>query len=206
MVRTITPHRVLLLASWLWLSAVQYAAAQPATDAPNAPIRIADFGLEEQIPSAIDLVGPDHGAAGRNRAMLAQRVQCWIDGIERCSFADLNDDRVRAIRRFLGLGPADRDGALRVHFPDRTHVEVRLVRVPEPGPDTLKQSAYAPVVLQDTTRAPDLASVPTRVAQLEGFVYDGAADIREALDRLKQRLEMPALPTFGLPAAEAVVD
>lgn len=206
MVRSITPHLVLLVASWLWVSTIQHAVAQPAPAASNVSIRIADFGLEEQIPSAIDLVGPEHGAAGRNRAMLAQRVQCWIDGAERCSFADLNDDRVRAIRRFLGLGPADRDGALLVHFPDKTRVEVRLVRVQQPGPDTLKQSAYAPVVLQDTTHAPDLAVVPTRPGQFDGFVYDGAADIRDALERLKQRLEMPALPTLALPAAEVAVD
>ena len=206
MVRPITPHLVLLITSWLWLSAVQPAIAQPADDAAKSAIRIADFGLEDQIPSAIDLIGPEHGAAGRNRAVLAQRVQCWIDGIERCSFADLNDARVRAIRRFLGQGPADRDGAIRVHFPDRTQVEVRLVRVPEPGPDTLKQSAWAPVVLQDTTSAPDLAAVPMQPSQFDGFAYDGAVEIRAALDRLKQRLEMPALPALALPAVEGSVD
>ena len=206
MVRSITQHLVVLLASWVWLSVLQSTVAQPSADAAGEPIRIADFGLEDQIPSAIDLVGPEHGAAGRNRAMLAQRVQCWIDGSERCSFADRNDDRVRAIRRFLGLGPADLDGAVQVHFPDETRVEIRLVRVPDPGPDTLKQSAYAPVVMQDSARAPNLAAVPTRASQFEGFVYDGAVEIRAALDRLKQRLEMPELPALALPAAEFSVD
>ncbi|NKI36102.1 hypothetical protein HFP89_13105 [Wenzhouxiangella sp. XN79A] len=206
MVRSIKAHFVLFLGTWMWLVGVQHASAQAWDGESSQAIRIADFGLEEQIPSAIDLVGPEHGAAGRSRAILAQRVQCWIDGLERCTFADRNDPRVRAVRRFLGLGPDDRDAAVIVHFPDRTQVQVRLVRAADPGPDTLIQSAYAPVVLADTARAPDLPTVPSQPGQLDGFAYQGTSEIRAALDRLKRRLEMPEIPAFALPAAEFSVD
>ncbi|MBY6204007.1 hypothetical protein [Halomonas denitrificans] len=183
MIRTIKALSFLSIVGWCSLS-----SAQPDIEATPDGVRIADLGLATQIPSAIDLVGPEGGAAGRNRTAVAHRLQCWIDGIERCSVADRNDPRVLAIRRFLGRGIDGPDGAVIVHFPDRTRVEVRLVRADDPGPDARIESAYAPVVLPHTAHGPGLPAVPSLPGQLDGFAYEGSPEIHAALKRLEQRL------------------
>lgn len=192
---------VLIFGSWCSLAAVQQSAFAQVDEAAE-PVRIADLGLDGQIPSAIDLIGPEGSAAGRNRAALSHRIQCWIDSIEPCTFADRNDPRVRAIRQFLGLGPEDRDGEVLIHFPDRTRIAVRLVRAENPGPDAMMESVYAPVVLPDTAQAPGLAQVPSQPQLLEELAFDGATEIRAALDRLMERFEMPAAPVYSMPVAQ----
>jgi hypothetical protein len=175
---------------WLCLFAVRPAAAQQTVEVTDDPIRIADFGLEAQVTSAIDLVGPQDGAAGRYRAALAERLTCWIDGTERCSVADRNDPRVRAMRRFLGVGPRDRDGAITVVFPDDSSVEVKLERI-DVDPDDWDERVYQAVVLPDTARAPGLPSIPSRSDQVDGLAHESSPEIQAALERLKARLEAP---------------
>ena len=152
MTRVIRIITALFIGSWLFIAVHQESSAQKPVRLPEDPIRIADFGLENQISSAIDLVGPAHGPADRNRAALVHRLQCWIDGMESCSVADRNDPRVRAIRRFVTRGALDRGGAVLIHFPDRTRIEVRLKRVSDLGPDDWGQRVYELVVLPDTAR------------------------------------------------------
>lgn len=193
MIRSIQALSLVAVVGWCSLSPA-HSHAQPDMEPMADGVRIADLGLDVQIPSAIDLVGPERSLAGRNRATLAHRLQCWIDGIERCSAADRNDPRVLAIRRFLGRGADGPDGAVIVHFPDRTRVEVRLVRATDPGPDAMIESAYAPVVLADTARGPGLPAVPTLPGQLEGFAYEGSPEIHAALQRLEQRLDRHSTP------------
>ncbi len=163
--------------------------AQQSLDRPDDPVRIADLGLEDKIPSAIDLVGPEDGPAGRNRAALIRRMQCWIDGSGGCPVADVNDPRVRALRRFLTGGAVDRDGLLSVHFPDETRIEVRLTRATDLEPNDWDKRVYRTIALPDTVSVPGLSDVPSRPGHFESFDYDGASAIRAALERLKQRLE-----------------
>src|SRR6056297_1178082 len=106
------------IGSWFFLLSAQQLFAQQPFEVPIDTIRIADLGLEGKVSSAFDLVGSDDPSAGRNRTVLAHRLQCWIDGVESCTFADQNDPRVRAIRRFLATAPADRTGEVVVCFPD----------------------------------------------------------------------------------------
>jgi len=153
MARLIKTLLVPYIGLWLSLLAAQQLAAQQSVEVPGDEIRIADLGLEDQVPSAVDLVGPEEGSAGSNRSALAHRLQCWIDGIESCTVTDRNDPRVRAIRRFLATGPVDRDGLVIVHFPDQTRVDVRLARAADSGPNDWDQRVYELVVLQDTVRA-----------------------------------------------------
>lgn len=157
MARLIKTLFVPYVGSWLFLLSAQQLAAQQSFEVPIDSIPVADLGLEDRVSSAVDLVGPEDGPAGRHRAELAQRLQCWIDGVESCAAADPNDPRVRAIRRFLATGPADRHGAVTVHFPDQTRVDVRLARLANPDPDDWDQRVYEPVVLPDTVQRPGLA-------------------------------------------------
>lgn len=121
---------------------------------PDDAIGIDDLGLEHQLPSAMELIGAEEGSAGANRAALAHRLQCWIDGRESCSPSDRNDPRVRAIRRFLATGPKDRDGAVFIHFPDETRIQVRLKRVAEDAPRDWDRRVYETIVLPETAHAP----------------------------------------------------
>jgi len=149
MVRLIPALFVLFFGSW-----ISPVAAQQPVEVPRDMIGIADLGLENRIPSAIDLIGSEDGAAGRNRASLIHRLQCWIDGDESCSTAGRNDPRVREIRRFLTQGPSDRDGAVIIDSPHQTPIEVRLERVTDMDPNDWQQRVYEPVVLLDTAKAP----------------------------------------------------
>lgn len=202
MVRLIKTLFPLSIGAWVSVVAVQPLAAQQSVDLPGDTVWIADFGLESQIPSAIDLVGPEHGSAGRNRAALVHRIQCWIDGVESCSVVDRNDPRVRAIRRFLGMAPVDRHGAVLVHFPDQTRIEVRLVRASNLDDDAWARSAYELAVLPDTALAPGLPTVPSRLDQFEGLDYEGAPAVRAALERLKHRLKTPDESAQTRPATD----
>ena len=157
MARLIKTLFVPYIGSWLFLLSAQQLAAQQSFEVPIESIRIADLGLEDRVPSAVDLVGPEDGPAGSNRAALVQRLQCWIDGVEGCAVADPNDPRVQAIRRFLATGPTDRHGTLVVDFPDQTRVDVRLARIATPDPNEWDQAVYEPVVLPDTVQGPGLA-------------------------------------------------
>jgi len=152
MPRLIKTFFVPYVGSWLFLVAAQQLAAQQSVEIPADTIEIADLGLEDQMPTAADLVGPEDGSAGRNRVALAHRLQCWIDAVESFAFADLNDPRVREIRRFLATGPVDRDGAVVIHFPDQTRVHVRLARESAPDLNNWDQRVYEAVVLQDTVQ------------------------------------------------------
>lgn len=167
MTRLIKALCVPSIGSWLLLFAAQplvtqHAAAQTAVDLPGDPVWIADFGLERELSSALDLVGPESGSAGKHRAVLAHRLQCWIDGVESCTFADRNDDRVRDIRRFLVKGPLDRDATIRVHFPDQSQIELRLTRVAELDSHDLDQPFYQVAVLADRVQVPGLAVIPAQ--------------------------------------------
>ncbi|MEE4304117.1 MAG: hypothetical protein V2J19_08160 [Wenzhouxiangella sp.] len=154
MARSFTPlFIVAILSSLSHVGAVQGSDEQ-AFRVPEESIGIDDLGLESQLPSALELVGADEGSAGANRAALAHRLQCWIDGRESCSPSDRNDPRVRAIRRFLATGPKDRDGAVFIHFPDETRIQVQLKRVVENAPRDWDQRVYETIVLPETARAP----------------------------------------------------
>lgn len=189
MARLIMAMYVLSVGSWLSLLTSQQLAADQPAHVLNDMIGIGDFGLESQIPSAIDLVGPEHGPAGRNRAALVHGLQCWIDGIESCSVADRNDPRVRAIRRYLSQGPVDQAGAVVVHFPDQTRVEVTLRRETDLDPADWEQRVYEPVVLAESVQVPGLSAIPSTLDDFEGFEYDGTTAIRDALARFRTRLE-----------------
>lgn len=154
---------VLSIGSWYSL-----LAAQDTVELPQDTVHIADFGLESQVPSAIDLVGPEESPAARNRASLVQRMRCWIDGVESCPVADRNDPRVREIRRFLTQGPLDRDASVVVHFPDQSRIEVRLQRASDLDPDDWDASVYEPVVQPETAQAPAMPAVPLLPAHLPG--------------------------------------
>lgn len=194
MFRLIKALFVLSTGSWFSLASVPQLAAQQSIELPGETIRIVDFGLERRIPSAIDLVGPETGSAGRYRDALVRALQCWIDGVEGCAAADRNDPRVRAIRRFLAQDDGARAGAITVEFPDRTRIQVRVQRLTDLGPDDWDRRAYASEVLTGTVRAPGLAAVPTRPGQFEGFAYEGSPEIEAALMRLKQRLDVSPEP------------
>jgi hypothetical protein len=58
------------------------------------------------------------------------------------------------------------------------------------------------VVLPDTAQAPGLAQVPSQPQLLEELAFDGATEIRAALDRLMDRFEMPAAPVYSMPVAQ----
>lgn len=154
MARLIKTLFVLSIGSWCSLLVAQQLTAQQSVPLPGDKVRIADFGLGDQVSSATDLVGPEDGSAGRNRDSLVHRLQCWIDGDESCSSADLNDPRVREIRRFLAQGPLDRHGVVIIHFPDQSRIEVRLERVSDLAPNDWDQRVYDPVVLPGTARVP----------------------------------------------------
>ncbi|MGB0514395.1 MAG: hypothetical protein ACPGJE_06105, partial [Wenzhouxiangellaceae bacterium] len=189
MARLLKALIILSVCAWCFVLFTPPVLAQQPVELNGGAVRISDLGLEREVLSAIDLVGPQDGSAGRNRSALTHRLKCWIDGIASCSFADKNDPRVRAIRRFLGLGPPDQDGSVIVHFPDQTRIEVRLMRVADPDVIDWKQSVYQPVVLTGTAEAPGLAAVPSRPDHFVGFAYDGAPAIEAALERLKYRFE-----------------
>lgn len=155
MARMIVGLFVLSICAWFSAACAQIAQQQTFELRVDS-IPIADLGLEEQVPSAIDLVGPEQSAAGRSRAALIVRLRCWIDGNESCLMADKNDPRVRAIRRFLGQGQAERSGSVMVHFPDLTRVEVRLVRLVNAGRTDWDQSTYDAAVLTESVQAPGL--------------------------------------------------
>ncbi|NBB92593.1 MAG: hypothetical protein GVY32_05425 [Gammaproteobacteria bacterium] len=203
MARLIKTLFVLVIGSWLSLATFKQTFAQQPIAVPGEAIRIADIGLENQVPSAIDLIGPERGAAGRNRSALVHRLQCWIDGIESCSVADLNDLRIREIRRFLGTGPSDRDGLLSILFPDQSRIDVRLERVRDLAPDDWDRRVYEPVVLPDTVRAPGLPTVPSRPGELETLAQQSSPAIRAALERLRQRLQGGLEGTQAGSAADA---
>jgi len=188
MARPIKAFFVRSIGVWLLFIAAQHVAAKPPMLVPTEPIQVTDLGIENVVRSAIDLIGPENGPAGRGRAALVQRLQCWIDGRGDCAVADLNDPRVRAIRRFLTHGPMDRDAAIRVEFSDETRIHVRLTRVSDPDPSDWSHSVYTLAVLPETAQAPGLAAVPSRPADFAGFSYDGPPAIRDALQRLHQRL------------------
>lgn len=171
MARLIKILLVFSVGSWFLVMALKQPAAQQSADLPDDNVWIAELGLEDQIKSAIDLVGPEHASAGRNRAALVYRLQCWIDGVESCSVADRNDPRVRAIRRFLAMGPADQDGAVIILFPDQTRIEVQLVRVPDLDPNDWGQSVYQPVVVPESVHGPRLPAIPSRPGHLVGSIY-----------------------------------
>lgn len=155
MVRSIQQSLALLVAFGVCLAASGPSAAkQPVDIGGDGAIRIGDLGLEARIPSATDLIGPDEGQAGRNRAALVRGLECWIDGVESCSVEHRNDPRVRAIRRFLTTGPADRDGSIVIHFPDQTRIEVRVARVEDLGPDDWDRRVYEVIVLPDSIQRP----------------------------------------------------
>ncbi|QKK01968.1 MAG: hypothetical protein HND55_04420 [Pseudomonadota bacterium] len=189
MSRWIQTLSVLFVGSWFVLLAVQPSAAQQPVELLSEPLSIADFGLEGQIPSAIDLVGPEQGSAGQSRAELVRRFQCWVDGLESCSALGLNDPRVRAIRRFLVRGRDDRDGVVIVGFPDQSRVEVRVARNSALDPNDWDQSVYLPVVLPDTVQAPGLPDIPSRPDHFDGLAYNVPPAIQAALERLKQRFD-----------------
>jgi len=181
-------------------------AAQQAVSLPSDPVLVADLSLEDQVPSAIDLLGPGDGPAGRNRAALVHQLQCWIDGTECCVDADLNDPRVRELRRFLAFGPSDQHGVVVVGFPDQSRIKVRLGRVPDLDSVEWQQSVYSLEVLPATAHAPGLPAVPFREVDLASFVYDGPPSIEAALNRLKQRIEDSAEPSSGAPSARVTID
>lgn len=187
MARLINTLFVISIGTWFSLVVSEPSAAQQPNDLLNNPLRSADLGLEKEIPSAIDLVGPAGGSAGRNRADLVHRLQCWIDGDESCSVADLNDPGVRAIRRFLVQRPNDRGGAVAIHFPDQTRITVRLARVSDLDPNDWDQRVYETVVLPDTVQAPGLREVPSSPDEFEKLADEGTPAIRAALARLKER-------------------
>lgn len=189
MARLLTIFLVLVVGLGGSIAVLQYPGARQSAQPPGEPVRISDLGLEDRIPSAIDLVGPRDGPAGRKRAALVNRLQCWIDGTEGCSVADRNDPRVRAVRRFLALGPDDRDGVVTVHFPDRTRIVVRVARIPDLEPDDWDRRVYEPVVVPETAQGPDLPAVPSSPGEFEGFSHEGTPEIDAALERLKQRFE-----------------
>jgi hypothetical protein len=108
---------------------------------------------------------------------------------------------VRAIRRFIGLGPFDRDGAVIVRFPDETRIEVRLARRSDPEPEDWDQRVYEAVVLPGSVRAPGLSEVPSRPGQFEGLAHEGAPAIEAALERLADRLEPSKGGDRTVPAA-----
>lgn len=180
---------VLFVGAWFPLLGAEQSDKQAPVGLSDDPIRIADLGLENEIPSAIDLVGPEDGSAGRNRTALLRRMQCWIDGVESCSVADLNDPRVRAMRRFLGQRAAGRDGAISVHFPDGTRIMVRLARLSDLDPNDWDQRVYKTVVLPRTVQAPGLPAVPSRPGHFDNFAYEGKPAIHDALERLQQRFQ-----------------
>lgn len=190
MVRSIPKSFALFVVFWVCLAASgPSAAGQPVDISGDGAIRIGDLGLADQVPSAIDLIGPEEGVAGRNRAALVHGLECWIDGIESCSFEHRNDPRVRAIRRFLTTGPSDRDGSVVIHFPDRTRIEVRVARVADPGPDDWDRRVYEAVVLPDSIQVPGRPGIPSRPDEFEELAYDGQPAIRAALERLAGRLQ-----------------
>lgn len=161
MARLIKTSLILSIGFWLLLVVGKQLAAQQAVEVASAKVRITDLGLESQVPSALDLVGPERGSAGRNRAALVYRLQCWIDGIENCTVADQNHPSVRAIRRFLASSSSDRQGAVVVHFSDQTWVEVRLVRASDLDPNDWDRRVYELVVVPESVQASPADALPT---------------------------------------------
>lgn len=184
MVRLIKALLVLSVGAW-----PSIVSAQQPADLVSDPILIEDLGLEAEIPSAIDLIGPDDGSAGRHRDALVRRLHCWIDGIQHCSVADPNDPRVRAMRRFVTQGRVDQDGVMAIHFSDRTRVKVRLEHLPDVDEIDWDQRIYRTVVLPGTVQVPGLPTVPSRPGHFKDFVYQGRPAIEAALERLKQRFQ-----------------
>lgn len=154
MVRSFQMFLALAISFLLSPAASGQAGGERTVRISDESIGIEVLGLERQLPSARELLGLGSGSADRNRAELIHRLQCWIDGLERCAPADLNDPRVREIRRFLGTGPKDRDGAVIIRFPDETRIQVRLQRVSDLDPHDWDQRTYEAIVLPQTLDAP----------------------------------------------------
>ena len=197
---------VLSIGLWFSLLAVQHVAAQTQGVGSIAPVRISELGLDDELTSAIDLVGPDHSSAGDHRSALIQRLQCWIDGIEGCAQVDRNDPRVRAIRRYLSFGTYAQDSSITVLFPDDSRIELRLTRNADASIESWDEPAYASEVLLDTARAPGVPAVPLRSSELERLAQGVDPEIERALERLKARLNdaSDSVPGGGLPARSGV--
>jgi len=188
MVRMITGLVLLSICLWCSISIAQQASQRQQSELLVDSIPAADFGLAGEVRSAIDLVGPEQGLAGRNRDALVVRVRCWIDGDETCLVGDKNDPRIQKVRQFLARGPMDRRGWFTIEFPDQSKVDVGLERSSNPRSTDWGRRVYDPVVLAVTVRAPELPLVPTRSEQFVGLDYDGAPLVQAALRRLKGRL------------------
>lgn len=154
MVRSLQTFLALAISFLLSPVAAGQASGERTVQIPDESIGIEDLGLERLLPSARELLELGGGLADRHRAELIHRLQCWIDGLEGCAPADLNDPRVREIRRFLGTGPKDRDGAVVIRFPDETRIQVRLQRVSDLDPQDWDQRTYEAIVIPQTLDAP----------------------------------------------------
>ncbi|RFF31737.1 hypothetical protein [Wenzhouxiangella sediminis] len=154
MARSLKPLFIVAILSSFSLVAAVQGSDQRTFRVPDESIGIDDLGLEHRVRSATQLVGSGEESGNQYRAELIHRLQCWIDGLEHCSPADLNDSRVREIRSFLGTGPKDRDGAVVIRFPDETRIQVRLQRVPEPDPQDWDRKTYEAIIVEEAGEAP----------------------------------------------------
>lgn len=201
MIRASTTPFVLSIGLWCSLLAIQTVAAQSSAVGSIAPVRISELGLDDELVSAIDLVGPGSTSAGALRDRLIDRLQCWIDGVDGCVEADVNDPRVRAFRRHLSFGTYPQDGGVTVLFPDGSRIELGIGR--KQGKDLVSwdERAYATTVLVDTARAPGVPFVPTQLSALERLSYDVSPEVHSALERLRTRLQASVDSSRVSPAA-----
>lgn len=179
---------VLSIGLWFSLLAVQHVYAQTSAVGSIAPVRISELGLDGEVGSAIDLVGPADSSAGALRSVLVHRLQCWIDGVHGCVDADINDPRVRAFRRHLSFGEYSKDGAVTVLFPDGSQIELSIERRAELDALSFDERAYATNVLMDTARAPGVPNVPSDLNELERLAAEVGPEVESALERLRDRL------------------
>ncbi len=207
MIRINASPLVFFLGVWCTVLAAQPASetsshAQMAPVARIAPVHIHELGLAEHVRSAIDLVGPQSSSAGALRAVLVERLQCWIDGVADCVQADINDPRVRAYRRHLAFGDYPQDGTVSVRFPDGSRIDLGIARS-APGPaGAWRGRAYVATVQVDTAQAPGVPVIPMQLRALNELADEVMPDVASALHRLRARLAAAVDASHAQPRSE----
>lgn len=152
-------------------------------------VPIEELGLFAEIPSAIDLVGPDESTAGMNRAALRNELERYVNQSINSAALQLYDLAQMALTQLLSDSSVTWFGGFVITFPDGTTIRVNLNglrHVPGAG---LFSWAIEVEILQHTVMGGGLSAVPLFPGHFSNFMYEGDINIVAALYRLAQRYD-----------------